>query len=76
MIGFMIKTQIVPKLIHTYSTRDMNIIFDLQQRVVANMILNKDCDIDTFIRTIEDHGGHHHHDDEGPGRQAIESIEY
>lgn len=52
MVGFMLKCQITSKHIHSYSNQEKNEIFDLQQRVVSNMVMNKDLDIDTFIENV------------------------
>ena len=63
----MINCQINPKAIHVYTNSDKNKIFDLQQRVISNMVMNKDLDIDCFVETVIeksevfDHG--HVHDD-------------
>ena len=52
MVGFMINCQINPKAIHVYTNSDKNKIFDLQQRVISNMVMNKDLDIDCFVETV------------------------
>ena len=52
MIGFMINCQINPKAIHTYTNSDKDKIFDLQQRVISNMVMNKDLDIDSFVENV------------------------
>ena len=51
-IGFMINCQINPKNIHTYTNSEKDKIFDLQQRVISNMVMNKDLDVDVFVETV------------------------
>tara|TARA_B110000285_G_scaffold230885_1_gene298321 strand:+ start:1858 stop:2121 length:264 start_codon:yes stop_codon:yes gene_type:complete len=61
MVGLMIKCQITSNYIHEYSNQEKNEIFDLQQRVVSNMVMNKDLDIDFFVETVTEVNTHHHH---------------
>jgi hypothetical protein len=48
----MIKTRLSPKLIETFTDTQKNMIFELQQRSIANMTLNKESDIDYFISQL------------------------
>ena len=62
----MINCQINPKAIHTYTNSDKDKIFDLQQRVISNMVMNKDLDIDSFVETViekSEEDNYHEHDE-------------
>ena len=52
MIGFMIKTRMCDNLVHQYSDTDKNLIYDSQQRVVSNMLLDLGCDVDNFVENL------------------------
>jgi hypothetical protein len=52
MIGFMVKTRMCNNLVHKYSDQDKNIIFDSQQRVVSNMLISQEYDVDYLVTNL------------------------
>ena len=52
MIGFMIKTRMLNRHLTNFSDTQKNMIFDTQQRAIANMTLNKQCDVEEFINGL------------------------
>ena len=52
MIGFMIKTRILNRHLNNFTDTQKNMMFDTQQRAIANMTLNKGCDVENFIERL------------------------
>ena len=52
MIAFMIRTKLVDQQVDSYSDTEKNMIFDLQFRVISNMTLNKESDIEFFVNQL------------------------